>query len=110
MEEQAVVLEKESWSKDMKQRFEDELSKIRINAGGKKKKNAFFNLNYLPEINKCFTKSKMTITKQPRDYWLLNCNNVMIVENKSKLICPVKKRHQYYTVLHHRLKVILRNL
>ena len=42
MEEQAVVLEKESWSKDMKQRFEDELSKIRINAGGKKKKKRIF--------------------------------------------------------------------
>lgn len=38
MEEQAVVLEKESLSIDMKQRFDNELSKLRINAA----KNSIF--------------------------------------------------------------------
>ncbi len=47
MEEQAVVLKKGSTSIDMKQRFNDELSKIRVNAA----KNNLF-LTYLPEVNK----------------------------------------------------------
>ncbi|XP_023210347.1 KRAB-A domain-containing protein 2-like [Centruroides sculpturatus] len=96
MEEQAVVLEKVSWSIDMKQRFDDELCKIRVNAS----KNSIFltETTYQKLINDV-QKAKMTTKKEPRDYWLLNRYDVMIVENKSKLIYPVKEgvsTIQYY--------------
>ncbi|XP_023233514.1 uncharacterized protein LOC111633211 [Centruroides sculpturatus] len=96
MEEQAVVLEKVSWSIDMKQRFDDELCKIRVNAA----KNSIFltETTYQKLINDV-QKAKMTTKKEPRDYWLLNRYDVMIVENKSKLIYPVKEgvsTIQYY--------------
>ncbi|GFY06885.1 KRAB-A domain-containing protein 2 [Trichonephila clavipes] len=41
----------------------------------------------------------MSSRKEPRDYWLLNRYDVMIVENKSKSIYPVKEgvsTIQYY--------------
>ena len=36
-------------------------------------------------------KAKTTIKKEPRDYWLVKHYDVMMVENKSKLIYPVKE-------------------
>ena len=41
----------------------------------------------------------MTAKKKPKYYWLLDCYDVMIMENKSKLIYPVKNgvsTIQYY--------------
>ena len=36
-------------------------------------------------------KAKMTTKKELRDYWLLNHYDMMIVENKSNFIYPVKE-------------------
>ena len=35
--------------------------------------------------------AKTTIKQEPRDYWLVKHYDVMMVENKSKLIYPVKE-------------------
>ncbi|XP_023223766.1 KRAB-A domain-containing protein 2-like [Centruroides sculpturatus] len=98
MEEQAVMLEKVSWSINVKQRFDDKLFKIRVNAA----KNSIFltETTYQKLINNV-QKVKMTTEKEPRDYWLLNHYDVMIVENKSKLIYLVKEgvsTIQYYVM------------
>ena len=73
---------------NMKQQFEDELCKMRLSAAT----NQFFltETNYKKLINEV-QKAKMTPKKEPRDYWLLNHYDVMIVANKSKLNYSVKE-------------------
>ncbi|GFS60704.1 KRAB-A domain-containing protein 2 [Trichonephila clavipes] len=88
MEKLTAVLEKESNSIDMKQRFDDELSKIRLNAA---KNSLFLTETAYQNLINYVQKVKMTSSKETRDYWLLNRYDVMIVENKSKLTYPVKE-------------------
>ena len=82
MEEQVAMLAKVSWSVEMKQWFDDELPKIRVSAA--KSSNFLTETNYQKLINdEQKEKAILTSKKAPRDCWLLNLYDEMIVENKS---------------------------
>ncbi|KAI4482629.1 hypothetical protein M0804_008482 [Polistes exclamans] len=96
MEKQAEVLEQSQFI-DMKQRFDDELSKIRVNAT---KKRFFLTETTYQKLINDVQEAKTTDKKKPKDYKLLKRYDVKIVENKIKLIYPVEEEGvdtiQYY--------------
>ncbi|XP_043491623.1 KRAB-A domain-containing protein 2-like [Polistes fuscatus] len=96
MEKQAVILRNKSWPIEMKQRFDDEVSKMRVNAA----RNSFFltETSYQKLINDV-QNAKTTTKKESRDYKLLKRYDVIIIGKKSKLIYPLKEgvnTIQYY--------------
>ena len=88
MSEENIVLGQESRHVDMQRRFYDELSKVRANAA---KNSVFLNRNCYQQLVDDVKMAKTTIKQEPRDYWLVKHYDVMMVENKSKLIYPVKE-------------------
>lgn len=61
IEDRDIVLEMETWSIEMPQRFDDELRNVALNTA----KNFFFlNQNYLPEVKNYTIKKKKMSTKK----------------------------------------------
>ncbi|XP_066978151.1 KRAB-A domain-containing protein 2-like isoform X1 [Macrobrachium rosenbergii] len=87
MTEESVVSGQESRYADMRQHFYKELFQVRANAA----KNCVFltEATYEKLVND--VKNAKSNKKEPRDYWLLKRYDVMVVENRSKLIYPVKE-------------------
>ncbi|KFD45721.1 hypothetical protein M513_13399 [Trichuris suis] len=73
MAEQGAMAEQESQYVDMQRRFYEELSNARASAA----KNSL-----LSDV----LKAKKTAKKEPRDYWLLNRYDVMVIGNKKVLM------------------------
>lgn len=88
MSEGSVVPRQESRHADMQRRFCDELSQVRANAA--KNCVSLTETSYQKLVDDV-KKAKTTVKKEPRDYWLLKHYDVMMVENKTKLIYPVKE-------------------
>lgn len=88
MSEGSVVPRQESRHADMQRRFCDELSQVRANAT--KNCVSLTETSYQKLVDDV-KKAKTTVKKEPRDYWLLKHYDVMMVENKTKLIYPVKE-------------------
>ncbi|KFD49692.1 hypothetical protein M513_09389 [Trichuris suis] len=88
MAEQNAVTEQESRYVDMQRRFYEELSNARTSAA---KNSVFLSETTYRNLLSDALKAKKTAKKEPRDYWLLNRYDVMVIGNKSKLIYPVRE-------------------
>ncbi|GFU54499.1 KRAB-A domain-containing protein 2 [Trichonephila clavipes] len=67
----------------MKQLFDEELPKTRVNAA---KKVFFLTITTYKKLITGVKKAKMTTKKEPRAHWLLNSYDVLFGENKNKLM------------------------
>ncbi|KFD66209.1 hypothetical protein M514_10253 [Trichuris suis] len=88
MAEQGAVTEQESRYVDMQRRFYEELSNARASAA---KNSVFLSETTYRKLLSDVLKAKKTAKKEPRDYWLLNRYDVMVIGNKSKLIYPIRE-------------------
>ncbi|KFD49282.1 hypothetical protein M513_09834 [Trichuris suis] len=88
MAEQGAMAEQESQYVDMQRRFYEELSNARASAA---KNSVSLSETTYRKLLSDVLKAKKTAKKEPRDYWLLNRYDVMVIGNKSKLIYPVRE-------------------
>ncbi|KFD53316.1 hypothetical protein M513_05797 [Trichuris suis] len=72
----------------MQRRFYEKLSNMRASAA---KNSVSLSGTTYRKLLSDVLKAKRTAKKEPRDYWLLNRYNVMVIGNKSKLIYPVRE-------------------
>lgn len=95
MKDQDVLMEKETCSILMQQKFNYELSKVRVNDA---KSNLFLTEATYKKLINNVKRIKMITKKKPQDYRLVSRYDVMFAENKSKRIYLLKKESELYSI------------